>query len=182
MEFETLTTERLILRKSTPEVYSFIFNNYTDDELKLFLGITTDDELNLEKNKFAGGYTTYRISFLFFHIIDKNTNQTIGGCGFHNWYAQHSRSEMGYHISSDDHKRKGFMTEAVKAVIDYGFNNMGLNRIEAIISPNNIASLKTIEKFNFKKEGYLKEHYFSNGVLEDSLIFGLLKSEYQQQL
>jgi ribosomal-protein-alanine N-acetyltransferase len=115
---------------------------------------------------------------LFFHIIDKNTNENIGGCGFHNWFAEHSRAEIGYHIINENFKQKGIMTEAVQAVINCGFNTMNLNRIEAFTSPKNIASLRIIEKNNFKKEGFLKEHYFVNNNLEDSIVFALLKNDY----
>jgi ribosomal-protein-alanine N-acetyltransferase len=73
------------------------------------------------------------------------------------------------------------MKEALKPIIDYGFNQMKLNRIEALIAPNNIPSLKLIKHFNFKEEGLLKNHYLKDGVYEDSLFFGLLAHEYQDK-
>ena len=57
---------------------------------------------------------------------------------------------------------------------------MGLNRVEALIGPNNIASLKLIAKMDFTKEGVLRSHYFVNDRLEDSIIYALLKKEYEQ--
>jgi len=63
-------------------------------------------------------------------------------------------------------------------IIDYGFNTMQLNRIEAFISPNNIASQKTVLGQGFRQEGVLKEHYCKDDVIEDSLVFGLLKKDY----
>lgn len=181
MNFEILHTERLLLRKSSVEEFDYVFNHYNDDELKAFLGIGSDEELQKEKEKYNKGYTSYNRSFLLFHLIDKATQQNIGACGFHNWFAMHSRSEIGYHLRDDSHKRKGFMKEALQAIIAYGFNNMNLNRIEAVISPKNEPSLRLAKHYNFKEEGCLKEHYCVDGVLEDSIIFGLLKKEYEAQ-
>ncbi len=178
MEFEYLHTERLLLRKSTIVEYNYVFNHYTNNELKAFFGITLDHELEKEKEKFYGGYVTYNRSFLFFHLIDKNTQVNMGGCGFHNWFAEHARSEIGYALLHNDYKQKGFMTEALKPIIQYGFEKMSLNRIEALVSPNNTASIKLIEKSGFSKEGYLREHYTNKGTKEDSVLYGLLKKEY----
>lgn len=181
MDFEILHTERLLLRKASVEEFHYIFKHYNDEELKAFFGLTTDEELQKEKDKYNNGYTSYNRSFLLFHLIDKATQQNIGACGFHNWFAMHSRSEIGYHLRDESNKRKGFMKEALQAIIAYGFNNMNLNRIEAVISPKNEPSLKLAKHYNFKQEGYLKEHYCLDGVLEDSVIFGLLKKEYEAQ-
>jgi ribosomal-protein-alanine N-acetyltransferase len=111
-------------------------------------------------------------------MIDKATQQTIGGGGFHNWYADHKRAELGYALENESYKRKGLMTEALNFIIDYGFKNMELNRIEAFIGPNNIASLKLISKYNFTREGQLRQHYMKEGKLEDSIVFSLLREDY----
>ena len=70
------------------------------------------------------------------------------------------------------------MSEAVKAIIEYGFKTMNLNRIEACIGPANIASQNLVKKFGFSREGYLRQHYIRNEEIQDSLIFSLLKEEY----
>jgi ribosomal-protein-alanine N-acetyltransferase len=57
---------------------------------------------------------------------------------------------------------------------------MNLNRIEALVSPKNIPSLKLITNMGFSQEGILKEHYNVDGILEDSLLFGLLKKNFQK--
>lgn len=70
------------------------------------------------------------------------------------------------------------MSEAVKAIIHHGFTKMNLNRIEALVSPKNNPSFKLIANLGFSQESVLKEHYNVDGVLEDSFLFALLKSEY----
>jgi ribosomal-protein-alanine N-acetyltransferase len=70
------------------------------------------------------------------------------------------------------------MTEAVKPILQYGFEQMNLNRIEACTGPENVASIKILQKFGFKQEGYLRQHYYGKDQIYDSLIFSLLKAEY----
>lgn len=178
MNFELLETQHLILRKLTPETYNYIFQEYNDNELKAFLGFTTDEELDKEKDKFSKGIATYNRSFVNFQLIDKQTNAIMGACGYHTWYTEHHRAEIGYALNNDIHKGKGIMSEALKAVIDYGFREMNLNRIEALIGPKNEASLRLVQKLNFTKEGHLRKHYFKNNNMEDSLVFSLLRDEY----
>ncbi|MCY7541071.1 GNAT family N-acetyltransferase [Bacillus pumilus] len=67
----------------------------------------------------------------------------IGSCGFLNLEKQHYRTEIGYELHHD-HWRKGIMSEAIAAVLRYGFQEMDLNRIEAIIDPANTASISII--------------------------------------
>lgn len=179
MEFEVLTTERLLLRKLTPEGIEYIFQNYSEEEAKRQLGLTTRNEFIKEREKSKGGYTTYDRSILQFKLILKETQEVIGSCGFHNWYFAHCKAELGYAISKEEHKKKGYMSEAVDEVIEYGFESMNLNRIEACVGPDNIASLSLMKKFGFVKEGYLRQHYMSDGDIYDSVIFALLKEEYR---
>lgn len=70
------------------------------------------------------------------------------------------------------------MPEAISAIIDYGFVQMNLHRIEAFIGPNNEASLSLVKKYLFIQEGHLREHYCKNGKMEDSLVFSILKHEH----
>jgi ribosomal-protein-alanine N-acetyltransferase len=71
------------------------------------------------------------------------------------------------------------MKEAVAPVIRYGFEQMQLNRIEAFIGSANEASQRLVKALGFREEGLLRKHYIKDGIAEDSLVFGLLRSEYQ---
>ncbi len=178
MEFETLQTDRLFLKKLTPEVLSHLFQNYKDEEIMTVLGLSNYDEFIKERDKSRGGYTTYDRTILAFLLVLKSTNETIGRCGFHNWYARHHRAEIGYALTKAEFKRNGYMREAVGAVLKYGFEIMHLNRVEACIGPNNIASLRIVAKYGFTQEGVLRQHYAVDGEIQDSVIFSLLKSEF----
>lgn len=179
MQPKELHTERLRLRIYTPEVANHVFTSMTDAEIRAFLGLDSAEALQKEKDKFSKGLTTYNRTFLNFHIIEKETGAIIGGCGFHTWFPDHMRAEIGYALNHDNHKQKGFMREALLPILRYGFEEMGLHRIEALIDAENIASLKLLISFNFVKEGVLREHYVVDGIPEDSVAYSLLKPEFK---
>ena len=89
-------------------------------------------------------------------------------------YPDHFRAEFGYWLFSEEVKNKGYMSEVAQPIITYGFEKMNLHRIEAMVGPYNIASLKIIEKLGFSKEGLMKAHYLRDGIFEDSLVFALI--------
>jgi [ribosomal protein S5]-alanine N-acetyltransferase len=178
MHFDYITTKRLQLRKLTPETYTYLFTHYTEEEIKAFFGFKTEDDFLKERGRYEKGVSTFNKSFTTFQIIDTASQKLIGSCGFHTWYTDHKRAEIGYALTHEDFKRKGIMTEAMAPILQYGFEQMSLHRIEAFVSPDNIPSLKLMETFKFTKEGHLREHYFNDGVVEDSLVFSLLRAEY----
>ena len=63
-------------------------------------------------------------------------------------------------------------------VVQFAFNVVNLHRIEAYVSPKNIASVKVLEKANFKREGLLRELLYINGSWEDHYMYALLQSDY----
>lgn len=181
MNFNILPTERLLLREMTPQAYHHVFANYTDDQLKPFFGLRNDEELAQKKSMYNNGMTMFNKSFLYFQLLKKDTDENIGWCGYHTYYTQHARAELGYVLTAENERAKGYMKEALPEIIKYGFTNVKLHRIEAFVGPTNTPSLRLIEQLGFRKEGHLKEHYFKNGIAEDSILFGLLKSEYENR-
>jgi ribosomal-protein-alanine N-acetyltransferase len=69
---------------------------------------------------------------------------------------------------------KGIISEAIKEVVNYGFNEMKLHSIEAIIDPENFGSARVLEKNNFVKEAHLKENEFYEGRFLDTVIYSIL--------
>lgn len=177
MNFEIIETERLFLRKLTNEDYENILLNLSDDEIIKYLNVKPEN-IEKEKQKAKAGFATYNKKKCVFQLIEKKTEQILGFCGYHIWFIDHDHAEIGYSLDKNEHKNKGFMTEALEAIIEYGFREMKLNRIEALLAEYNVPSLKLVNKFGFKQEGVLRKHYLVNGKYEDSLIFSLLQDEY----
>lgn len=178
ISYKTIETVRMQLRELTPGLYDALFRSYDNDEIKTILGHTTDEELDIEKVRYEQGMTGYNRSFVNFLMLGKDTGKPLGRCGFHTWYLQHSRAEIGYAIYEEANKGKGYMKEALKAIVDYGFSEMNLHRIEAFIGSNNTASQRLVLGLGFVKEGCLREHYFNKTKFEDSEVYSLLKSDY----
>lgn len=173
-----IETKRLKLTGFSTQDITTIFENFSKQEIKKILGHITEEEYQKEEYKHKNGYASYNRSFIIFLLSEKISDKIIGRCALHNWNKEHHRAEIGYNMSDESYKRKGLMTEAVSAIIDYGFNKLELQRIEALVGNNNIPSLKIIEKHHFIKEGYLRKHYYVNGKYEDSLLFSRLHQEY----
>lgn len=170
-----IETDRLTLRALTPDVYDDLFKK-SKQEVMHFLGHSSDADYEREKMRFEGGMRTFNKSFVYFQLIEKTTHRVIGWCGFHTWYLDHNRAELGYGLLTEDVKRKGYMSEALPRVLEYGFSTMNLHRIEAMASPQNIPSIKLLESNHFTKEGLLKEHYLKDGIYEDSAVYSLIRS------
>jgi ribosomal-protein-alanine N-acetyltransferase len=173
-----IETERLVLKGFSPEDMTFIFENYPKEKIMNFLGHLSEADYQAEEFKQKNGYAAFNRSFMLFLMVEKSSDKIIGRCGLHNWNKEHKRAELGYNITIEDYKQKGLMTEAVNAIIEYGFNELKLHRIEAMVGSNNIPSLKILEKHSFVKEGVLRQHYFIADKYEDSVVFSKLRNEY----
>ncbi len=174
-----ISTERLILKAVTPLLIHDLFNTKSKEEICRFFGT---DEAGYEhfKAMHEGGMETHRLSLLFFLLIDKQTGVPIGECGFHTWNRTHNRAEIFYNMRNDEHKQKGYMTEALKAVLEYGFAQLGLHRVEALVDSLNTPSVKLLLRYGFVKEGTMREDYCVDGKNEDSDCYSLLKWEWQR--
>ncbi len=178
MGFESIETNRLILQVLSPDDMRDIFESYSKPEIKSILGHRSEEDYQKEEKKQKNGYSSYNRSFKLFLMRDKASNSIIGRCGIHNWNMEHRRAEIGYVMEHENYKRKGLMTEALDIIIDYGFNKMNLHRMEALVGTGNVPSLRLMEKYNFVKEGLLRQHYYIAGKYEDSIMFSKLNHEY----
>lgn len=71
------------------------------------------------------------------------------------------------------------MHEALQALFNYAFGVLDKHRIEADVDPRNTASIRTLERLGFQREGYLRERWHVNGEIQDALFYGLLRPNWQ---
>ncbi|MBZ0098090.1 MAG: GNAT family N-acetyltransferase [Taibaiella sp.] len=173
-----LETERLLLKGVTPEFYEYIMSHYSDAELMSFFGCATCNELEAEKLRHKKSMVCYYQTFRRFMLVDKTSGTTIGQCGYHKWYNDHYKAELGYALNNEAVKRQGYMREALQPIVAHGFNEMQLHRIEAFASPQNTPTIKLLTNLGFQYEGLMRGHYLKNGVYEDSACYALLREEY----
>jgi [ribosomal protein S5]-alanine N-acetyltransferase len=84
---------------------------------------------------------------------------------------------LGYWMDVD-HQGKGLCTEAIEAVLDFGFGPAELHRVQAAIMPRNARSLRVVEKLGFRREGYAERYLQIAGVWEDHILFARTREEH----
>lgn len=172
-----METLRLVLEPLSVARIHSVLESKTQEEVQAELGC---DEAGYERYKQMHelGMETFRISQQQILIKEKGTDRILGECGFHTWNKTHRRAELFYVMYADSDKRKGYMSEALPIVLQYGFEEMDLHRIQAMIDDNNTPSKRLLEKNNFVLEGIAREDYNVNGKNEDSVCYSLLKHEW----
>lgn len=176
-----LNTARLNLKPLTPQIIKELFRENSKENIMQLLGC--DEHVYLRYQEMVDkGMETHRISFCYFIVIDKETNRSMGECGFHTWNATHRRAELFYGLNKDEFKNRGYISEALPVILEYGFTVMRLHRIEALIADDNIPSKRLLEKNNFIRESIVREDYVVDGINEDSICYSLLKSEWKNYL
>ena len=146
-------------------------NCYLSDE-----DIPTSEEEALECVKMWGSLF-YKKHAIFWAIADSETDQLIGTIGFTSWNFYNGRAEISYDIS-EKYWGKGIATKSLSAILQIGFKDMLLYKIEAKTMQDNSVSQHILGKFGFKKEGVLRGYRKIREKHEDICVYGLIKSEY----
>jgi len=176
-----METQRLYLRQQTRGLLEEVLKQSVEDQM-IFFGTEDEDQLKFEHTmlkKRLVNTSSLVLNSVKWDILDLKTGRVMGSCGFHNWEKEHERAEIGYRLH-EQFRKQGYMSEAIRKILEYGFNTMQINRIEAFISPDNQPSIQLIKTLNFTYEGTLKQHYKFKGKIYDSEVYALLKSEYRQ--
>lgn len=176
MDFITIQTPRLELIGMSAGYINQEFENNSKEQL-IQKYLWNEEEYNRFHHIVLEGSQMYRMSMYAFQVYTKENKKHIGECGLHTWNTKHHRSEIYYMLKDDADKQKGYMSETLQYVLPFAFETLKMHRIQALIEPNNIASIRLAEKFNFKKEGILRQDYLVDDIYEDSVCYSLLKQE-----
>lgn len=178
-QFPILETERLVLRQLKQEDSRDIFHYFSLDEVTKFYDLESFTNIKQAEELIHRWNQRFeRNQGIRWGITLKSESRVIGTCGFHGWMKNHYKAEIGYELTPE-YWRKGFMTEAIQMILEFGFNNFGLNRIEAFVEPANVNSRKVLEKIGLREEGILKEHFYWRNRFVDTAIYALLKKDYK---
>jgi RimJ/RimL family protein N-acetyltransferase len=110
-------------------------------------------------------------------LVPLGQDDIIGSCSLFRFHRESRRAEIGYDMHPD-HWHQGYMHEALCALLHHGFSVLELNRVEADVHPDNVASARTLERLGFKREGVLRERWIVEGEVSDTILHGLLASEW----
>ncbi len=175
----TLTTRRLRLRPMTHDDADDLFTVFGDPAVVRFLNrpplATPADARTLIDRATAefAANTALRIG-----IVLAEDDRVIGTGNLLHFDWPSRRAEVGYALA-EPYWGKGLAGEATGALIEYGFGTLGLHRLEAELDPRNDASARVLERLGFAREGLLRERCIVGEEISDSLIMGLLQSEWR---
>ncbi len=177
---QTIETERLILRRF----------EYTDDDAMLRYWIadekiqslysepvyTTKEAVKELLDKYIGSYEKH--DYYRWAVTEKESGECIGQIAYFLVDSKNHFAEIEYCIGSK-FQRRGYATEAAKAVIAYGFDKMNLHKVQICTKTINAPSKRVIEKCGLTYEGTLRDYFYMNGEYVGRLYFSILRSEYE---
>lgn len=179
-EFPVIKTERLTLRNLRQDDTEKIFGIFSNPKVMQYYGKFPMKERSEAQELINRFYMAFESNEAIRWGIEVNgSKELIGTCGFHNWRKIHKRAEIGYELNEEAWDF-GYMKEAVSAIIRYGFHELELNRIEAIVYPENTSSEELLKKLGFGFEGLLREYAYFREKYQDLNMFSFLKKDYNR--
>jgi ribosomal-protein-alanine N-acetyltransferase len=180
--FPSLTTSRLLLRHILPGDAEALFAILSDEETMEFYGNEPHESLDDTKEMIRQIEERYaRKEALRWGITFKGEDRLIGSCSIFHFDEGFDCAETGYELNRA-FWGKGIMTEAMSAILTFGFSELGLHRIEAIIDIANERSKGLLLKLGFTYEGNLRQRFPFRDQFLDEHYFGLLKDEWHGQV
>jgi ribosomal-protein-alanine N-acetyltransferase len=111
-------------------------------------------------------------------IVLKRTGDVIGTCALFDCDINQQVAEVSYELHPD-YWNNGFTRELLPSLLEFGFNELGLNRVSAFVDSRNLASLKLLDRVGFQREGLMRESWIgSDGQAADDVVLGLLRKEW----
>jgi ribosomal-protein-alanine N-acetyltransferase len=185
-----LTTDRLLLREFEESDWSTVLAYQSDPEYLCYSpwAHRTEEEVR----DFVGQFVAWRVEQprrkFQFAIVLPAEERLIGSCGIrsartverHIDHADEREADVGYELDSR-YWGRGYATEAARALLRFGFRELGLHRIWSHCLAENRASARVLEKIGMRQEGHLRENEWMKGRWWDTLLYAILAHEWQAQ-
>ncbi|WP_455660613.1 GNAT family N-acetyltransferase [Pradoshia sp.] len=177
--FPVLETERLCLRKIENKDISDMFEYGSNPEVTKYVTWSTHKSLEDTKGFMEFALGQYEKKDLAPWGIEwKETGKLIGTIDFVSWSISNRTAEIGY-VLSPDYWGKGITTEAARRVIEFGFKEMNLVRIQARCFTENAGSERVMQKAGMTFEGIIRKGLYAKGKHHDLKLYSILKEEYE---
>ena len=176
-----LVTPRLVLRRLTVEDADAMFAFLRDPRLTEF--VSWDHHASVERTVLylMTVETAYRDGGLLeWAVTTRRGGRVVGTCGFTRFDPDHARAELGYTIGRRFSGR-GYATEAAAEVVRFGFEELGLHRVEAQCAVGNAASARVLEKIGMTCEAVLAERASIRGRFCDVKMFARLRRDEEER-
>ena len=173
----TLETPRLLLRRMTMRDAKDIFEYSRDEEVARHVLWTAQQDISEARDYIRFMMRRYRADEpSSWGIVLKGENRLVGTIGYMDYSEDNGSVEVGYSLSRRLWNG-GYMTEALRRVIDYTFDAMDINRIEAQHELSNPASGRVMEKCGMTREGVLRQRLYNKGKYVDVALYAILRSD-----
>ena len=177
----TLETRRLILRRIAMRDAGDIFEYSKDKEVARHVLWSAQKDVSEAKDYCRFMMKRYRCDQpSSWGIIEKATGRLVGTIGYMDHNEDNATVEVGYSLARWLWNG-GYMTEALARVIEYTFEAMDINRIEAQHELDNPSSGRVMEKCGMKKEGVLRQRLYNKGRYVDVALYAILKEDYEKR-
>jgi ribosomal-protein-alanine N-acetyltransferase len=177
--FPQIETKNLLLRRMHSADAGELFKILADTKVTEYYdddAFTDSAKASAQIEAWENGYINRRC--IRWGITRRDEGKIIGSCGFYGIHSWNQRASFGYELARE-YWRRGIMTEALSGMFEYGFNAMELNRLDAVVMPGNTASIKMLEKLDFRKEGRLEEYEKWGGKgFVDLYMFAMLRKAW----
>lgn len=180
---QTINTERLTLRRFALDDAEAMFKNWASDpEVTRFLTWSPHGDIGVSKGVVEQWASEYKANSIYNWAIElSELGEPIGGISVVNLDEANESCEIGYCISKA-YWRKGITPEALKAVIDFLFSGVGMNRIVVRYYTKNPASGRVMQKCGMLYEGTHRQEKLRDGkTFCDVAIYAILKEDWQTQ-
>lgn len=178
----TIKAERVSLRWLTNGDTDSLFEVFSNADVMRYWSSPAMKEPSETETYLYEIHEHFQLGDLFQWGLSLNSDdKVIGTCTLSSIDLNNRRAEIGYALGRE-HWGKGYMHEALTALLNHAFGEMNLHRIEADVDPRNTGSIKSLEKLGFKYEGLLRERWFVNGEICDTVFYGLLRREWSADI
>ncbi|GAB4579405.1 MAG: GNAT family N-acetyltransferase [Anaerolineales bacterium] len=175
-----LQTERLVIRHLTDSDVKALFDIRSNSEVMRYWSSPPITELEQAQNIITRSQEGDEAGeFLQLGIERRMDGVLIGTCTLFSFHLPSRRAEIGY-VLGRPYWGQGYMHEALQRLVQYAFENLDLNRLEADIDPRNAASAKTLQRLGFRKEGYMYERWIVGDEVSDTEFYGLLRKDWRK--
>jgi len=175
-----ITTARLVLREFVPgdwpDVLAFqrdprylryyAWTGRSEAEVREFVQMFVSQQAERPRRRFQLAITL------------PDSGRVIGDCGIRRKPGNDWEADIGYELSPE-YWGRAYATEATRALVDFGFRELGLHRISSWCIADNAASARVLERVGLRPEGRLRENEYFKGRWWDTLLYGLLESEWR---
>ncbi len=176
--FPVLLTERLLLREFSMEDIPAVFAIFSREDVNTWTETDTMRSVEEAETRVKSRMSLFkdRLGIRWAITLRENPKDVIGSCGYFSVRRGTQTVETGYDLHPN-HWNKGLMTEALKEMIRFSFgpgSPVGVHRIEALVMPENLASIRVLAKLGFEQECLRREFGFWKGRYQDVCLYALL--------